>query len=291
MRAYSEKKYDEAIISFNNALSHKPDSYSALCLLGTSYAYKKDLKMAEKTLHDAITLFPDNWNAYILLGDLKRNQRDYTAAIDFYETAVTLESMSGKEKTYYKKFLKEIKNEQYSFETKLLDKRKNMSQDTEREIKDNFAPKAKQIGNININLDKEKWVKAYEDTDGKNKITEYGIKGEDVSNFKWTQLVTLQYITITKEMKLTLDSYFDTQIKAIEEIAQNNKKSFEKQIINQSANEILYSWKFDGEKESELARIVYTPQGIYHIHFAKKGAFTEEEKNKYLNLMKHAIFE
>ena len=68
MRFYNEKKYDEAIVSLNNALNYKPDSYSALCLLGASYAYKKDTKMAEKTFLDATKLFPDKWNAYVFLG-------------------------------------------------------------------------------------------------------------------------------------------------------------------------------------------------------------------------------
>ena len=31
------------IVSFNNALKYKPNSYSALCYLGTSYAYNKEL--------------------------------------------------------------------------------------------------------------------------------------------------------------------------------------------------------------------------------------------------------
>lgn len=41
-------------------------------------------------------------------------------------------------------------------------------------------------------------------------------------------------------------------------------------------------------KETEIARVVYTPKGIYHIHFAKKGAFTNEEKAKYIDLLKNA---
>ena len=75
MKAYNEKNYDEAVIYFNNALNYKPDSYSALCLLGTSYAYKKETQLAEKTFQDAIRLFPNQWNAYVLLGDIKRNQK------------------------------------------------------------------------------------------------------------------------------------------------------------------------------------------------------------------------
>ena len=66
-------------------------------------------------------------------------------------------------------------------------------------------------------------------------------------------------------------------------------KTFEKKIITQRKNDILYEWKFDNAKESEIARIIYTPQGIYHVHCAKKGAFTNEEKAKAIDLLKTAV--
>ena len=75
VKFYNEKKYNEAVICLNNALSYNPNSYSALCLLGASYVYKKDFKLAEKTFLDATKLFPDRWNAYVLLGDLKKSQK------------------------------------------------------------------------------------------------------------------------------------------------------------------------------------------------------------------------
>ena len=56
VKFYNEKKYNEAIICLNNALTYNPNSYSALCLLGASYVYKKDFKLAEKTFLDATTL-------------------------------------------------------------------------------------------------------------------------------------------------------------------------------------------------------------------------------------------
>ena len=46
--------------------------------------------------------------------------------------------------------------------------------------------------------------------------------------------------------------------------------------------------QFDNSKETEIARIVYTPKGIYHIHFAKKGAFSNQEKVKYIDMLKTA---
>ncbi len=295
MRAYKEKNYEEAIISLNNALNYKPDSYSALCLLGASYAYKKDRKMAEKTFQDAIQLFPNQWNAYVFLADLKRSQHDYDVAIEYYETAVTLESMGGKEKLYYRNLLKQIKEEQAAymmddpmmkqqsiekFKTELVN-----SYTGEKTVKDTTV---NQTGEVLLNLDKKQWVKALEHKDEKSKVIEYGLKGEDVKNYNWTQLVTIQYFVLNDNFKTTLDEYYRNHIGAIDAMAKNSGKPFEKKIIYQKKNEILYEWKFDNAKETEISRIVYTPRGIYHIHFAKKGAFTNQEKVKYIDLLKTA---
>ncbi len=294
MRAYKEKNYDEAIIYFNNALNYKPDSYSAMCLLGTSYAYKKEMQLAEKTFQDAIRLFPNHWNAYVLLADIKRNQKDYEVAIDYYETAVTMESMGGKEKIYYKKLLKQIESERavYSAEDPIA--KQQSKEKLKNEIVNTYTNQSVktetpvQKGEVFLLLDSKKWVKALEQKDEKSKVIEYGLKGEDVKNFKWTQLVTIQYFVITDNFKTTLSEYYNTHLGAIEAIAKNSEKTFEKKIINQTNSEILYEWKFDNSKESEIARIVYTPKGIYHIHFAKKGQFTNEEKAKYIDILKNA---
>ena len=293
--AYNEKNYDEAIIYFNNALNYKPDSYSALCLLGTSYAYKKEMQLAEKTFQDAIRLFPNQWNAYVLLADIKKNQKDYEVAIDYYETAVTMESMGGKEKIYYKKLLKQIKEEQaaYTMSNPLADQQSR--EKLKSEIVNTYTNKKSkpeelpQTGNVFLTLDSKKWEKALEQKDEKSKVIEYGLKGEDVKNFKWTQLVTIQYFILTENFNTTLNEYYNTHIGAIEAIAKNSNKTFEKKIIYQTNNEIFYEWKFDNAKETEIARIVYTTKGIYHIHFAKKGQFTNDEKAKYMDILKTAV--
>ena len=294
IRLYNEKKYDEAIVSFNNALEYKPDSYSAICYLGTSYAYNKDLKMAEKTYQEAIRLFPDSWNAYVLLADVKRKQKDYQTAIDFYETAVTLESMGGKEKLYYKNLLKEVKEEQTSYALKDPIAQREAKERFKNEIlnahaKEKTLTEKQQTGEVVLALDSKLWEKQSEQKDAKSQVIQYGLKGEDVKNYKWTQLVTVQYFVQTDNFKTTLEEYYKTHTGAIETVAKNSGKTFVKKIINQSNSEIFYEWNFDNGKETELARIVYTPQGIYHLHVAKKGLLNSEEKARYAELLKTAL--
>lgn len=294
MRAYNEKKYDAAIVNFNNALNYKSDSYSTLCLLGTSYAYTKDAKMAEKTFQDAIKLFPNEWNAYVFTGDLKRSQRDYSAAVEFYETAIALESMGGKEKMYYKNLVKEIKAEETASiarnsresVTSIADFKKSGS---DMDGSGQSISSEKEIGEVELSLDSKKWEKVIEQKDDKSKVVEYGLKGEDVKNFNWTKLIAVQHFVITDNYPTTLDGYYKIHIGAIEAMAKNSEKSFENKVITQSKNNIIYEWKFDNAKESEVSRIVFTGKGLYHIHCAKKGPFTAEERAKALDLLKNAV--
>ena len=252
--------------------------------------------MAETTFLDATKLYPDYWNAYVFLGELKHRQKDYARAIEYYEIAVTLETMGGKEKTYYKKLLSELKNEQAALELKQLNNKRvvSLKNDVGSASSQNEMAKEhskKQTGDIILQLDKNKWEKALSHYDEKSKVIQYGVKGEDVKNSKWTQLAITQYFVLTDNFNTSLDVYFKNHVGAIETISKNAGKTFEKKIVAQNNHEIYYEWSFDGSAEEEMARIVYTSQGIYHIHFAKKGKFSPEEKELYMGLLKSAILE
>lgn len=293
VKAYNEKKYDEAIARLNNALTYKTDSYSAMCLLGASYAYKKDYKLAEKTFLDAIKLHPQYWNAYVFLGDIKKSQKDYQTAIDYYETATTLETMGGKEKLYYKNYIKELKKE-YAIH---LNKDPLAEQQAKEKLKDEIIKayskdKTKetiQTGEVLLALDSKIWKKINEHKDSKSSTIQYGLNGEDINSMLWTKLITIQYFVQSDNFKTTLNDYYKLHIDAIENVAQNSDKNFEKKIIKQSNSEIIYEWNFDNNKETEIARIVYTPKGIYHLHIAKRGAFDADERNKFVEIFKEAM--
>lgn len=298
--AYNEKKYDVAVVQFNKALNYKPDSYSSLCLLGASYAYLKDEKMAEKTFQDAIKLFPDEWNAYVYLADLKRSQHDYAMAREYYETAVTLESMGGKEKLYYKKFLKTLKTEEEAYEMKnsvespLMKFKQNPSDSTGTTVTPdgvNGPVNAIVVNGVALNINPKNWEKALEQKDEKSSMVEYQLKGEDFKTNRWSKLVTVQYFLITETFKPSLDSYYEGHIQAIETVAKNSGKTFEKKVIYKKQNDMMYEWKFDGGKESEISRIIMAKDALYHVHFAKRGVFAPEEKAKFWDILKTAKVE
>jgi len=295
LKAYNDKNYNNAITSFNNALSYKPDSYSTLCLLGASYTYQKDYTMAEKTFKDAINLYPNNWNAYIFLGDIKKAQRDYQSAIDFYETAITLESMGGKEKLYYKNYIKKIKEEQAIYLNSDPIANQKSKNKLKNEIINSYSKSNKKndiktkTGEVIISLDSKIWQKYSDQKDEKSRIVQYVIKGEDLKNFIWTKLITIQYFALTDNFKTTLNDYYNMHTNAIAIMAKNSNKSFEKKIIQQSKSEIIYEWNFDNGKETEIARIIFEENGIYHLHFSKKGVLDSTEKSKYITILKEAL--
>lgn len=284
MKAYNDKQYDTAIENFNEALNYKPTSYSTLCVLGTSYAYINDFKMAEKTFKDAIKLYPNEWNAYVLLGDLKRSRHDYQEAEDYYEIALALEKMGGKEKIYYKKLLKEIKNERLNESLRKVDAMKLAKSEERLPERNDF----KRQGEVFLSLDYKVWQKVLDEKNEKSRVIEYAIKGEDVKNFRWSKLITVQYFIISDNYKTTLDAYYNNHLGSIETIAKNSNKNFEKKIISQNKTEIIYEWSFDNSHETEIARIIFIDKNIYHIHYAKKGLFTEKEKKEAIELLKSA---
>ena len=278
MKAYEQKDYDVAIIDFTNALNAHPDSYSAMCYLGTSYMYKGDDTSAERVLQDAVSKFPSRWNAYTFLGELKRKQHDYASSIDFYETALALESMPDSSKAYYKNLINEIKREE-----------RNWNAQGDIPIREKINPKnAVPSYKVEIPLDKTVWEKAYEVANDKNGITEYGKKGEDVKNYQWTELVTVQYFALNDSFQYSPSEYLASHIAPIENMAKDTKKSFVRKNLHETNSEILYEWSFDQGKESEIARIVQTPSAIYHIHYAKKGTISEADKTKWIGILKAA---
>ena len=278
MKAFEEKDYDVAIISFTNALNDHPDSYSAMCYLGTSYMYKDDYTSAERVFNEAVSKFPSRWNAYTFLGEMKRKQHDYASSIDFYETALALDSMPDSSKSYYKNLISDIKKEE-----------RNWNSQGNIPIRQKINPKnASPSYKVDISLDKTVWEKAYEVANDKNGITEYGKKGEDVKNYQWTELVTIQYFALNDSFQYSPAEYLASHIAPIETMAKDTKKSFVRKNLHETNSEILYEWSFDQGKESEIARIIQTPTAIYHIHYAKKGAISQEEKTKWIGILKSA---
>lgn len=278
IKAYEAKDYDVAIVNFTNAMNNNPNSYSIYCYLGTSYLYKEDTKNAQKVLLEAVEKFPDKWNAYSFLGEIKRAEHDYPAAMDYYQKVVSLESLPAADKAYYQKLVNDVKKEQFNWDGK-----GNMS------IREKINPKnGIPTFSTAISLDEKVWEKAYEVANDKNGITEYGKKGEDVKNFKWTELVTIQYFVLNKSFQYSPSEYLVSHLAPIETMAGDSHKSFVRRTLSDTKNEIIYEWSFDQGKESEIARIVQTSNALYHLHYAKKGTITPEEKTKWLGILKGA---
>ena len=140
---------------------------------------------------------------------------------------------------------------------------------------------------VDMNLDKSKWELAYSAGNDTNWIVEYGIKGEDVQNYKWTELVTVQFFE--KEFyKKTPEEHILAQLGAIEQMAVNTQKMFQKSVISNKTTDIVYEWIFDKGSESEIARVVQTKKGLYHFHYCKKGIISKQERQQWIDLLNKA---
>lgn len=301
LKAYNDKDFDAAIVNLNSALKYNPDSYSTYCLLGTSYGYKNDTKNAHRVLLEAVKKFPEEWNAYIFLGDIERTSKNYPSALEYYEKAVGLASMPEETRVYYRKMIDDVKKEKSKWNiinsepqearlAKILQEKKDsrakavrnqeaLTKKTEDKVSPSQDP---------VQLDWTIWENSYTVSNNSMSVIEYGKKGEDVRNLKWTELVTIQHFLPESVKNQTTSAYLDSHLKPIQEVAKNAQKTFAKKIISETPEEIIYEWSFDNGSESEISRVLNNEKGIYHFHYSKKGPITPEEKAKWLSVLKNA---
>lgn len=267
-KSYNEKNYTDAILGFNKIVKDDPKNYKAYCMLAMSYAQKGESVSAQNVLTGAIEKFPNEWNAYTIMGDILRSEHNYPLAIEYYKKALASPKITNDGKVRYLKLIEQTKKEQ--------------------NIRNEKASKLGLITNsVEMNLDKDKWGVAYNAGNDKNWIVEYGLQGEDVQNYKWTQLVTVQFFE--KDFyKKTPEEHILLQLGAIEKMAINTQKMFTKSVISNSPKDITYEWVFDKGSESEVARVVKTDKGLYHLHYAKKGIITSEERKNWVDVLKKA---
>lgn len=266
LQAYKAKDCNLAVENFNIALKYNPKSYRTYLLLGLSYGSKGNLKKAEDAINKAIKIDPDNWEAYILLGHMNRAVKNYPAAYEYYSKALSLPSLKGNDKQYYINLVKKMEEEQNK--TNDLSLGSNPSQDR-----------------IIVNLDSQKWQKVLEAGNKNDWIIEYGLKGQDVKHYDWTELVTIQGSS-REVFQAPLENYFSSLMSIIEKTSKNTTNSFKKNIISQTPIEIVFEWSSGEGKESDVGVFKQTDKSIYRLTYAKKGIITPEERTKWLNILK-----
>ncbi len=262
--AFSQKDYKTAVKIFENLLDQNYDDYHVYCLLGISYASTGQAEQAEKVFIKAIEKFPNEFTAYTFLADLRRAQRRYPEAIGYYKKALSLSSMPDDGRKFYENLINEVIEEQKAFDN----------------TQANFKP------NISINLDMNKWELAYAKGTNHNWLAEYGLKNEDVINYKWTQLVTVNFFS-TDVYNLDIKNYYNDFINALKKTAESINSSLELEVLSQSDSEIYFIWSIKGRNEFEFCRIFQQPDGLYFGHYAqKKNSYTPVEKENILAILK-----
>ena len=305
LKAYKEKDYEKAIVSLNKALEANPRSYSTHCLLGLSYGFINDYPRAENVLKRAVKEFPNDWNAYIFLGDVKRSERKYQEALEYYQTAVGLPSMPDDDRVYYQNMIADVIKEQNRWNytgmetqeqrlARFLEEKKKLAAMRLYSGEDKVSSELPKPAEVSkdakpdelINLDWTQWENAVSVSNQSMILNQYGLKGEDVKNFQWSELVTVQYFPKGVVKEQNAKAYLESHLKSIADMAKGANKNFKNIILIETPDEVFYEWKFDDGKESEVARILYTDKGIYHYHYAKKGVITPEERTRWIEVLK-----
>lgn len=262
--AYTQKDYKKAVKIFENLLAQNYDDYNVYCLLGMSYGGLGQGKQAEAMFMAAIKKNPDNFPAYTFLGDMRRTQRRYPEAIGYYQKALKLSSMPAEGKEYYSNLINEVIEEQKEFD----------------KTQANYKP------DITVNLDMSIWELAYSKGDDSHWMVEYGLIGEDVINYKWTKLVTVNFFD-KNIFKFDLNGYYNNFINSLKEHAKGINSNLKLEVLSKTDSEIYFVWSIAGRNEFEFCRIFMTPKGLYFGHYAeKKNSYTAAEKENILAILK-----
>lgn len=268
VQAFKNKNYTTAVVELNKAIKTNPKFYNAYCLLGIVYGMQGKVIQSKQVLEKAIQISPNKWQAYSYLGDIERSQHLYPLAIEYYEKAISISSLEEKGKQYYRNEINKIKLEQDKY-------------NSQANIKKNHP------NYFDIALPSN-WKMAMEMCNGKQYLVEYGLNGEDVKNYKWTQLITLQFLDKSIINPNLMGSYNQFTSK-LENAAKNTNKTFYKKIIEDNSNEILFEFNYGNNEEFGLCRLVQTNKGLYSFGYSKKGNINNEEKQKWIKTLKEVI--
>ena len=137
-----------------------------------------------------------------------------------------------------------------------------------------------------IPLDMNKWYKATYKGDDAYWFSEYGLKGEDVINYKWTKLVSIHFYNKNNYdfnseyiRNFMIDGANKTAVKLNDKIKSSD-------IFRDDEN-LYFEWSIPKLNESEIARVYNTPKGIYCIRYtSKQPTFSQAEKSNIIELLK-----
>ena len=120
LTSYQQKKYREAVATFEKSLHFNPDNAQIHFSIGLCQDRLRDAEAAKTAYGKAIEIDPGYVKAYKALGDLHRRNRDYDPAAQVYEKAIEIDPKYMD--AYGGLALVRLANRQYEAAVKLLTK-------------------------------------------------------------------------------------------------------------------------------------------------------------------------
>lgn len=257
--ANQQKRYDKAIELTESVLNNDPKNYQALCILGITYGNLGNSEKAIDAFTKASKYNPNQWSALSFLGDIYMQKGAYYIAEQYYQKVIEKPDVPTNTKLYF-------------------EKRINI-------CKQNLA-KTSNVKNLNINVvipfNPSEWHIAGLSEKNGSWNAEYSYKNEKITNGQWSKLITINYIN---KPTFKIDKVYSFSISNLEKIAESLHKDFKYTLISQNEMEIVYKWDFENGQEAEIARIIQYGDDIYHLHYAQKSTFSEEEASIWLKTL------
>ena len=282
---YTKGNYDLAISQIKEAMKISPNNYDLTYKAGIYYIAKpkqkpSNLKQAQymaendtdivngiKLFNEAIKLNPHRWEAYIAMARVYDGLELTPIAVLWYDKGLSQPNITSDVKKEYTKYKNDAIKRQIA-----------------RESKTNKTDKQ---SDLILPLNMDKWYKANFQGDENYWMIEYGLKGENVMDYKWTKLFSIHFYNKRTYSDYSLDFIYETMMKLAQQQATNLNSKLNKKIILKDENNLYYEWSIQGFGETEIARAYQTPKGIYLIRYtSKQPSFNTQEQVNIVNQLK-----
>lgn len=260
--------YQGSVAELRKLIDKYPLDKPIFVMLGTNYVLLGQYEAAEQVFGYIVKIYPNDASGYSLLADLYADTGRIPFAVKYYDKVLSLPGVDNETIQACEANRKAIIEKQIAYDKNIL-------------LKD------KSIIDVNLNLDPKKWYNAFASGDKTNWSVEYGLTGEDVTHYKWTKLVSVNFYNISS-YDLGLDIVYEFVSSQVRKQALLNGYKDVVKKISEDENNIYYEWSIPNLNESEIGRLYKHAKGIYYIRYAfRESSITDQQRESILKFLKN----
>ena len=260
--------YQGSIVQLRKLVEKYPNDMPIFIMFLTNYVILCEYDVAEQIFGYIVKTHPQEAAGYSLLADLYADTGNIPFAVKYYDKVLSLPGVDNET----------IKTSEAN-RKKIIDKQ--IAYDKQISLKD------KSIIDVNLNLDAKKWYNAFASGSKANWSVEYGLTGEDVTHYKWTKLVSVDFYN-KSSYNLSLDIVYEFVNSQIRKQALFNGYKDAVKKLSEDENNIYYEWSIPNLNESEIGRLYKHANGIYYIRYAvRQSSISAQQRESILKFLKN----